>query len=176
MALVPNFTAVQIAGFPSQVVFTDTSTGSDGAITSRRIYMAKVDGSFLVPSGTSTQYIVWPYIDTQITVDDLDKDYALLITVEWLDVSNNILYSKQLLLAFTIYNETFDYYLTQMMAANPLLVNDNNFFTQKSALRTYIDAGNQALTLASDQENAQLCYDQATNLRTSSQYYFNSNA
>jgi len=174
--LVPNFTAVQTAGLPSKILFTDTSTGSDGAIVSRRIYIAKDDGTFLVPSGTSTSYIVWPYANSSITVDCLDKDYALLLTGEWLDVNNAVLYSKVILQGVTLYNETFDYSLTQMMAANPLLINDNDFWENKSTLRTYIDAGNQAITVASDQTNAQICYDEATDLRLSSQYYFNANA
>jgi hypothetical protein len=174
--MVPNFTAVQVVGFPSQILFTDTSTSPDGAVTSRRIYMAKMDGSFLVPTNNITSYIAWAIANATITVDALDKDYSLLLTIQWLDVNNVVLYTKIVLAGFTLYNETFDYYLTQMMAANPNLINDNDFWNNKSTLRTDIDAGNQAISLASDQTNAQLCYDLATILRTGSQYYYNANA
>lgn len=176
MAFSPAFTATQVKGYPSQIVITDTSSGSDSNITSRRVYLKTKDNTFLVPSGTSTQYIVWSYANASITIDCLDKDYALYVTVEWLDVSNNILYDVISLLGFTLYNETFDYTTSQLMVANPNLINDNDYITNKGFLRTYIDAGNQALTFASDQYTAQICYDLGTTLRVNSQYYFNSNA
>ncbi|MDE1767227.1 MAG: hypothetical protein KGI27_13295, partial [Thaumarchaeota archaeon] len=147
MAFSQNFSVSQVTGYPSQIVLTDTSTGSDGSIASRRVYLAKADGTFLVPAGTSTQYITWAYANASITIDALDKDYALLITVQWLDAGGAILYALNSLNGETLYNETFDYLLTQMMASNPYLVNDNDFFPNKSLLRTFIDAGNQAITL-----------------------------
>lgn len=176
MSFVGNFSAAQVSGYPSQIVITDDSTGTDAAIVSRRIYLAKADGSYLVPSGTLTDYIIWPIGTTTKTIDALNKDYALLITVNWLGVSGTNLYTKPLLYGFTLYNEAFDYYLTQMLTANKLLINDNNFWSNKSDLRTYIDSGNQAISLASDQSGAQVCYDEATKLRLGSQNYFNSNA
>ena len=54
MALVPNFTITQSVGSPNNLVFTDSSTGSDGTITKRRIYIKKSDGTFLVLTGTTT--------------------------------------------------------------------------------------------------------------------------
>lgn len=173
---VPDFTAVQVAGLPSQILFTDTSTGTDGAIVSRTIEMETDDGSFLVPQGTTTDYIVWALANTTKTVDALDKDYALILTVKWLDINGDTRYEKSILRGETLFNETFDYYLTQMMTANKSLIDDNNFFPNKSLLRTYIDSGDQAILLASDQTNAQICYDEATKLRLGSQYYYNANA
>lgn len=84
-----------------------------------------------------------------------------------------VLYSTSGTYGLTGYNEDFDYQLTSLMASNPLLVNDNYFFKHKSDLRLFIDSGNQAIERAGDIVNAQLCYDQATELRTNSQYYFN---
>lgn len=176
MAFVENFSASQVVGFPSQIVIEDSSTGSDINIVSRVVYLSKADGTFLVPTGTLTDYIAWAILDASITVDVLDKDYSLVLRVDWLDINNAILYTKTLLFGFTLFNETFDYYTTQMLAANQLLITDNNFWDNKSKVRTDIDAGNQAIALASDQGNAQLCYDQATKLRLGSQYYFNANA
>jgi len=59
MPLTPAFTFVNPAGVPSSVIGTDTSTGSDVLIVSRRIYFEKTDGTYLVPSGTVTDYIPW---------------------------------------------------------------------------------------------------------------------
>lgn len=176
MPLTPNFTVTQIPGSPSVVSIADTSTGSDVSITQRRVYLAKYDGSFLVPSGTSTDYIQWVLADTSIDIDALNKDYALIITVEWLNVSNVVVVSKSSLYGLTGYGEDFDYSMTQMLAVNPNNVNDNNFFDNKLLLRNYLDSGDNAISRASDQYSAQLCYDKATDLRIDSPYFFNSNA
>ncbi len=176
MALTPNFSTSQTKGSPNIIVITDTSTGSDVAITQRRVYLQLDDGSFLVPSGTTTDYIQWSYAESSISIDVLSKDMAINIIVQWLNVSDVVLYTDSELNGLTLYNETFDYQLTQLLAANPLLVNDNNFFTNKSDLRTEIDSGNQAITLADDINAAQLCYNRATDLRLQSQYVFNANS
>jgi len=175
MAFVQNFSTSQTVGLPNKINFSDTSTGSDGSIASRRIYLQLDDGSYLVEDGTTTDYEVWPIIDSTITLDVLEQDEAINITVQWLDSGGTVLYSKVILTGFTLYNETFDYGLTQMLAGNPLLINDNMFFYNKSKLRVYLDSGNNAIELASDILSAQLCYDKATLLRTNSPYTFNLN-
>lgn len=176
MAIAPNFTAQQVVGFPSQIVLNDTSTGSDVTITARRVYLIKKDGTYLTPSGSTTDYIAWAIADASVTIDALLKDYSLVVLVQWLDINNAVVVDKSLLFGFTLYNETFDYYTTQMLTANNFLITDNDFWPNKSKLRTDIDAGNQAISLASDQGNAQLCYDEATKLRVGSKYYFNANS
>ena len=60
MPLSPNFNASQTVGLPSVINFLDTSTGSDLNITGRRVYFQTSSGSFLVESGTSTDYELWP--------------------------------------------------------------------------------------------------------------------
>jgi hypothetical protein len=176
MPFSPNFSTSQVLGLPNQIVFTDTSTGSDSNIASRRVYMQTAANIYLVELGTTTNYEVWSILDTTVTYDVLSKDYALYVTVEWLNASNIVLYNKQFLLGYTLYNESFDYHLTQVLSGNPLLINDNNFFENKSQLRVSIDSGNQALTFAADIFAGQQCYDRATNLRLNSPYFFNSNA
>jgi len=165
MAIVANFTISQVIGEPSEVILQDTSTGSDSNITQRRVYLNTASNTKLVPEGTSTEYIPWTYASSSITIDALDKDYALSITVQWLDGSDTVLYDKTIICGLTLYNETFDYQMTQMLSGNPLLINDDGFFEKKSELRTNIDSGNQALTFASDVFGAQQCYDLATNIR-----------
>ena len=69
MALNPAFTASQSAGVPENLTFTDTSTGSDVTIVARRIYLLQSDGTYLVPSGVTTDYIPWPLATNPITVE-----------------------------------------------------------------------------------------------------------
>lgn len=178
MALTVSFTAESVAGTESDILFTDTSTGSDGTITSRRIYVSDKDGNFLVEDGTTTEYEVWALpLGTDITLDLLSEDMAVRITVQWLNGSNVVVYDYTIdAIGFTQYNENFDYDLTQRMSSNPLLINDNNFWPNKSKLRALIDAGNNAILNASDIFNAQLCYDAATEMRDNAEFLFNGNS
>ena len=177
MALTQDFSSSQDYGLPSKITFTDTSTGTDAAVDSRRVSLRDANSNYLVPDGNaSMQYISWALVDTSILVDVLTKDYALLCTVDWLDIAGAVLYTKSYVLGFTVYNENFDFQLSQMISANTPLINDNSFFNKKSLLRTYIDSGDKAVSRASDILTAQICYDQATSLRTNAQYFFNSNS
>ena len=175
MPLTPNFSTSQVAGSPQEVVITDTSTGSDAAITKRRVFLVDYEGNYVVPSGNSTDYVEWPLAQTSIAIDCLTQDMALSVTVLWLDVNNVTLYSKTSLSGFTLFNETFYYSLTQGQAAvgNPsYILQDNDYFANKMKLRLYIDSGNQAVTLGYDITSAQVCYDLATYLVTNQNIYF----
>jgi hypothetical protein len=167
MSLVVNFSASQTIGLPSKIVLTDSSTGSDGSVTKRRVYLTKVDSTTLVPSGTSTTYVDWGSFPgtTTITIDALDKDYALSVKVDWLDVSNNILYTKTYLIMFSLYNETFYYGLTQAQSSNPSITSNKNYYESKMKLRVELDSAAQAVSFASDQFSAQGALDRATNVR-----------
>ena len=140
------------------------------------MYVQDSKGNFLVQEGTTTEYEVWALADSSITLALLDKDKAVREVVQWVDTNGDVLYSVTKITGYTLYNETFDYALTQSLAGNPLLINDNNFFRNKCDLRTSIDSGNQAVSFASDIYNAQLCYDRATELRLNSVYNFNINS
>jgi len=171
-----SFNVSQTVGSPSVVTITAVVTGTDSNVTQRRVYLQTNSGEFLVPTGVSTEYNEWSISDASVDIDCLDKDYGLRVVVEWLDVSDVVLYDDEQFVGLTLYNESFDYLTTQLMASNKLLINDNNFWKNKSKLRTLIDAGNNAISFASDLDNAQSCYDGATALRDGSQYLFNGNS
>lgn len=175
MALTPHFSTEQTVGYPSVVTVVDESTGSDASITQRRVYLVNSEGEYVVPDGTTTDYVQWAYADSEIDIDCLDFDSALDITVQWLDVSNVVLYSKTLLKGFTLYNETFYYSLTQAQATQstpPNVVQDTGYYTNKLILRTLIDSGNQSITYGDDIATAQTMYNQATQMVDNQDYYF----
>jgi hypothetical protein len=165
MPLTPNFSTSQQAGLPSNVIITDTSTGSDVAIVSRRVFLVNYAGEYVVADGTTTNYTVWPLAQSSISIDCLSADAALSVVVNWVDAGGVTLYTKTSLAGFTLFNETFYYSLTQGQAAisNPsYILQDNTYFQNKSRLRVLIDSGNQAVTLGYDITTAQECYDLAT--------------
>jgi len=176
MAFSPAFETSQTLGAAADINFTDVSTGSDGAITQRRIYIQQADGTFLVPAGISTQYNAWALADTSITIEDiLTTDVAVIVTVQWLDVSNSVLYDSQQLVGYTSFEEQGDYQLTQWWAANPVNISDNYFFVNKSKLRDCIDSGNQAINFFSDLYAAQQCYDAGMEIVNNARNLFNTN-
>jgi hypothetical protein len=172
LPLTPNFSASQPVGENKVITLEDTSGGSDGAVASRRAYFITSTGDYLVEDGVQTDYNEWDLVDTEKNFEVLDKDRALEVLVEWVNSNGDVLYTKTQYIGFTQFNEEFDYGLTQKMAGNPLLINDSRWFELKSQMRTFIDSGNQAIELASDVVNAQLCYDRATEIRLKQQYLF----
>lgn len=174
MALTVSFSVSQTKGSPSIVTVTDTSTGTDAAVTQRRVYLLLADGTYLVPTGTTTDYVQWALADTSISIDALGKDFAVQVIVQWLNVSDAVLYTSTGLKGFTLYNKQFSFQLTQNISGNPLLMND--WFSRKSNLTTLIDSGDEAVLLGDDIFNAQRCYDQATEIRLNSRYIFNRNS
>jgi len=172
MPLVPNFTASQTSGTPSVITLTDTSTGSDVTIASRRVYLLQSNGTFLVPAGTTTDYIVWDLVDTSINLDVLSQDTALSITVQWMSGIQTVVTSKTISFAFTAYNETFYYGLTESQVANANLTASSWWYQNKLILKVEIDSAIQAITFASDIYSAQAALNRATYISTNSSIFF----
>lgn len=154
MAFVPNFSISQSLGTPNICTFTDTSTGSDSAIVGKKIYMLKADGTYLVDGRN------WAS-NTQKEINDLNRDYALYVTVNWLDGSLNILYTKSYAVDFTAYTSNFINELTQQETALPSIEFTVEYFESKGQLQTLLDDSNQAIALGADYKKSQVFLDQA---------------
>ena len=157
----PNFNATQELGNPTVINFQDTSDGSDNDVEYRNIYIRLGNGEYIVQeSNTTTNYTEWLYNPSVLSTsfELLTKDVAVEITMDWVDSSSAVLYTKSITFRFTNFNENFDYALTQNLTGNPLLINDNDFFANKSELRTCIDSGNHAFDLVGDLFSAQQFY------------------
>ena len=165
MPLVPDFTALQLSNLTS-VEVTDTSTGSDGSIASRRIYFQEYNGTYLVPDGTLTSYIPFPLsAGSSIQIDELlTKAFALNVTVQWLDGSNIVLYQKTLIYGYPAHIKYALYQLTQYQISNNNLLKMRNYREAKLATWDAVLSGDNAISQGSDITNAQRCYDTATYL------------
>lgn len=172
MSFQPNFTAEQFSGTPSQFTLTDTSTGSDVTIAKRRVYLLQANGTFLVPQGTTTDYIDWTLSDPSITLDVLSQDSALSVTVQWLTTLNVVVTSLTQSFAFTAYNDTFYYGLSQSLVGNSNLSASTDWFGWMMDLRVQLDSAEQAISFASDIYTAQASLNRATFISTNSAYFF----
>lgn len=168
MALTPNFTATQSIGLPSVVILTDTSTGSDGAITQRRAFLQTASATYLVPTGTTTNYVQWAYSAPSIQIDALPQDEALYVTVQWLNVSNAVLYTKTYLYAFTLNQMQFLLNLSLAQVSSGLTVQNiassGNYFSSKIQLISEIESANNAVEIGNNIYAAQAAIDRGTYL------------
>lgn len=166
-----SFSASQDAGNITIATFTDTSTGLINP-TGRLIYLRKYDGTYLVPNGTTTDYILWPITDSFINIDVLDKDYCLDVTVIWLSGSTQEDDVTSLVL-FTAYSELFLRNLTMALAGNRIsLTKNDNYWNNKKKLRCLVDDATQAVALINDQTIATQCLDEAKKLTDNIQIFF----
>ena len=174
MSFVQNFTAQQSSTVYPTVTLTDTSTGSDGSITQRRAYFIQANGDYLVNSDAVNEtYFQWAYASSTKTITDLlDKDYSLNIRVDWLDVSNVVLYTKTILYGFNSYENAFLYQLTCAQSSNPQLVNNVNYWGSKMTLRVQVDDATQAIEQGGDIYSAQAAYDRGTYIKDHPQIFF----
>lgn len=178
MPITVSFAATQVVGSPQNIVITDSSAGTDITAVNRRLYFTNAAGSYVVPSGTTTDYVLFPLSEgaTKTVSDILPNDMALNITLSYVNVSGAVVATETILTGFTLYNETFYYSLTQAQAQQnqppPNIIQDSNYYSNKMILRVEIDSGNQALELGSDITTAQGCYDRASYMVANQNNYF----
>jgi hypothetical protein len=174
MALSPNFSCSQNAGSPGIFTIQDTSTGSDVLVTQRRVYLLQADGTYLVPSGVTTNYIEWPIANSTISLNVLNQDTALEITVQWLNLSNVVLYDKTQVFGFDAFGQNFFYGLSdgQVPITNPPVALSTSYYQNKIQFYCYLVSAAQAIAYASDLYKAQSCYDLDQAMINNQQYYF----
>lgn len=172
MALTPSFSVAQNSGTPNIITIADSSTGSDGSVAKRRVYLLQADGTYLVPTGTTTTYIDWALSASSINLNVLTQDAALEVTVQWLSSTNVVLYTVTSAFSFSAYGETFYYGLTQQQSANPEIISSLNFYQTKMMVRVELDSAAQAISFASDIQGAQQCFDRLQIIINNQNFFF----
>lgn len=179
MPITASFSTSQSVGSPSEIILTDSSTGSDGTAVSRRVYLVNAAGEYITESGTTTAvaYTEFPLADgSSITLDVLDFDMALYVTLTYNNVSGGVVATVTNLRGFTLYNRSFYYTLTQAQAMQnqppPMIMQDSNYYMSKGILITEIESGDNAIEYGSDITSAQAAYDRATYMVAKQNTYF----
>lgn len=172
MPLVPSFTTSQVNGFPNAITITDTSTGSDASIVTRVIIFTDKSGNNLTPIGTTLPYTGWVIGTNTITVNVLQKDMALTITISYLDINGVVVTSKSNIALFTLFSKTFLYSLTQYQSSNPAVTKDTVYYNNKAKLYSFVLGAENAILIANDIAGAQLSLDEATFLISNPKNFF----
>lgn len=171
MAFEPSFTA-ELLSDSSSIKITDTSTGTDANITTRRVYLQTATGSYLKPAGTTTDYIEWPLsLGESITLDVLDVDYALNVLVEWRD-ANSVLYSTSDVINFPAHALYAGWQMLSRLSVHPSLINKADFWANLCKLFALIQASNNAVAAGGDITAAQVALNISNNLINNQLIYY----
>ena len=172
MPLTPHILVEQSAIAPQNVILVDDSTGSDGAITQRRVYVQTSTGTYLVQSGTTTDYTTWAYANATVTLNILTEDTAVYIVVQWLNVANEVLYTFNDYYCLEEYNKQFAVYLGQQQSVSPGILQDTNYATNMAVFWMYIVYAEAMVTIAADISNSQNLLNKATFMRQNETDFF----
>lgn len=171
MAFAGSFTTSQGSNI-AEFTLTDNSTDWDATITNRVIYPYKIDGSLL--GGEAVDWPIDAGVGDTITLDILDKDYALSIVVVWEVPSPELggAYTKTCIVCFVGYSNNFIYGIIQQMAASPSITNDSNYLNSLSNVQTYLDSAILSTENFSDQFNSQSNLDRIYYIQQNQTLYF----
>lgn len=124
-----SFSVTESLAYPQQITLTDTSTGSDAGLTSRRITILLANGNWLTEDGESETeaYTTWPIGDTSITLDILEQSTAADITVGWYTNSTRT-YVAQDEFCFNLFDYITGLQLLQGNTSAPDQVTDTTFY------------------------------------------------
>ena len=173
MAFNPLISVSQSAETPSNITVTDVSTGTtDPAVTHRRLYIQTANAVYLVPTGTTTDYISWALVNQFITVNVLTQDECVNIIVQWLDVSNTVLYQYENQYPLAEYNKQFLVYLVSAQGLTPGIVQDSNYSGNMAVFWVNIISGINQVTFGGDIAGGQSLFNQATAMRLNQSLYF----
>lgn len=177
MAFTGTFTVTQSSNI-QDVIITDTSSYSSeaqGTFSTRQIRLYKIDTTTLVPSGTVTTYIDFPFsAGASITITGvLLRDYSLSANVVWLSNAPQpgSIYTATEVVTFLNYINDFIYGKVQQLAASPSLLNDTGWQDSMQIMYNEKENAEQA-TLYDDQFAAQSAIDRAYYLINHENMYF----
>lgn len=171
MPLTPNFSATQSIAYNNLITLTDDSTGVDGTITNRRVYIQTATGSYLVQSGTATNYENWDYSDVQIQLDVLTMSTAPEITVEWY-AGAVLTYTKTITFDFDLGDYVFMLGILASQTSSPGVLQDNNYYQNSIQFIVNLFNSENAITIGDDIYSAQGALNQNQQMINNEAFYF----
>lgn len=168
MALVPNFSSSESLSQNNYVTFTDTSTGSDGTLTNRKIFVVLANGNWLTTGGvqsTTEASMDWSYSDASITIDLLTNSTSANVTVKWYAGSTKV-YDKTILMEWDLYDYVFLFGLLSAQTSYPAVNANQGYWPNSFAMVTNLFQSEQAVELMDDLYSSQGALDR-------NQYFIN---
>ena len=164
MPLTQSFTTSQTLGESDKINLTDTSTGTDVAVVSRRVTFTDYNGDTFVEEGTATTYEVWDNFPgtTTITLDVLaGRDRAFNVRVDWVNISGTVLYTSTVLQNYVLYAKSYFIDSIKAQSNNNKLKNHANFYLNLLRLEISIKESADAILLLDDITSSQAALNRA---------------
>lgn len=173
MALTANFSSSEGLSNLDQVTFLDTSTGSDGGLTSRRIYIRLANGNWLTTAGESTTevYEVWSISDLSITLSLLSSSTTAYVTVKWM-TGSIVTYTKTLLQEWDLYDYVFLFGLLSVQTSAPARDSDTGYWSNTFKMITNLFQSENAVIKMDDLYSSQAALDRNQFFITNENLYF----
>lgn len=173
MPLTANFSTSESLSVLSQVTFLDTSTGSDGGLTSRRIYIQLANGNWLTTAGESTTiaYEIWNIANASIVLDILSQSTSATVRIDWL-TGSTVTYTKTLSQEWNLYDYMFAFGLIQSQTATPNIISDANYYSNFFAFITNIWNSESAIIYGDDIYSSQSALNVNQNMINNANLYF----
>ncbi len=127
------FSIAPAAGF-NVFTLTDISSYVDepqNTFSGRRIWLKTTDNRYLVPVGTTTDYVDFPYSGgDSITIDCMSRDYAVELTFECIstDPQSGSVYEVSLICGFESFNANGEYGVESALTARPSVTQNKNYW------------------------------------------------
>lgn len=153
MPLSVSISATQSIAYNNLVTLTDTSTGSDGTITNRRVFFRTATDQYLYEpqlSSASSTYVDWPYADASQQFDILTESSALEITVQWLNGSNVVVYTYTDTFCFDLQDYVFALGVLADQTSSPGVLQDLNYYNSFMQLVVNIFNAESSITYGDD--------------------------
>jgi hypothetical protein len=173
MPINPNFSSTESLSTPSQITFTDISTGSDGTLTVRHLYIQLANGNYLTESGESATptYTVWDYSAASITLDLLTESTVGNCTVIWLAGTSEVT-NKTILMIWDLYDYIFTFGLIQTQTSSPTIISDTNYFSNYLQMIVNLFSAETAVTDMTDIYSSQSALNRNQNFINNQNLYF----
>lgn len=172
MSFSENFSAGQTPTNPSIVVIVDTSVGSDILITGRKVTITNAAGEYLVPNGTTTDFVLWSISDSSISLDILSVDQSVSIKVDWLNVSGVAIYSLTQQFCLSMFNKQFFYSLVSAQGQTPSIPQDSNYSFNMALFWATLNGAIAAVEIGDDIAGSQSLLNQCNYMQTNQSLYF----
>ena len=154
MPLSVSVTAAQSLGVPSIIVLTDASTGSDGSITNRKVYLRTSTNQWLTETqqiSSTIAYTDWPIADgATINLDVLTEATALEITVVWQTGAGATVYTFTDEFIFDNQNYIFQLGVLSNQTSSPGVLQDTNYYWNLVQFICNLDNAEVAITVGGD--------------------------
>jgi hypothetical protein len=152
------------------ITITDTSSNPSGeALTSRKLYLQKADGTYIAPSGQD----YYTFVSSSLTIP-LPQDFALDIVFQAIPavVTSGSVYIKEIMQALVCNLKQFQLGKVKTVSATPSILNDQNFQSSLFELNTEINSALLAVSEGLDIQSSQGAIDRGYYLIANQNNFF----